>query len=94
MSERKRELPPLPVPPKRSLTPPEKRKAMGAPLDADTPARNPTAASFAALASVFDELSPEQRVEFVELGFLFRDLPSAFRKKIIEAAQLATSRRR
>lgn len=76
------ELPPLPVPP-RSLTPPERRSFT---LEADTPARNPTAAHFASLASVFDELTPAQRNDFVELGFVFRSISDEQRRELLDRA--------
>lgn len=87
MDDSKSKVLPLPgPPPKRSLTPPERRKATSFTLESDTPARNPTAAQFAALASVFDALTPEQRVDFVEFGFLFRGLDATDRKRLIDEA--------
>jgi hypothetical protein len=85
MHDRKGALPPLPVPP-RSLTPPERKASGTFTLEEDTPARNPTAAHFAALASVFDELTPMQRDSFVELGFLFKGLRSADMKRLLDLA--------
>ena len=81
-------LPPLPELPRRSLTPPERRAPGTYDVDceASTPARNPTASEFAALASVFDELTSEQRGTFVELGFLFKALTLADRQYLLDLA--------
>lgn len=83
-----RPLPPLPVIPKRpALSAPARRSISGTHvLDADTPARNPTASQFAALASVFDELTPEQRNEFVEFGFLFKRLTKRQLEELLDRA--------
>lgn len=92
MSEAKRgPLPPIPELPRRSLTPPARTSGTFT-LESKTPARNATAASFAALASVFDALTPEERIDFIELAFCFKDLPNEFRKKMIEAAMLVPRR--
>ncbi len=80
-------LPPVPELPRRSLTPPARRSISSAHvLEADTPARNTTAAQFAALASVFDELTPEQRGTFTDLGFLFKALTPADRQHLLDLA--------
>lgn len=55
-------------------------------LESPTPTRNVTASHFAALASVFDELTPEQRNDMVELCFLLRDLTPHNRKRLLELA--------
>lgn len=82
------QLPPLPESPRRSLTPPARRQSGTFDVDSEavTPARNPTAAEFAALASVFDELTHEQRGAFVELGFLFKALTADERKRLLDLA--------
>lgn len=90
MSEAKHQRPlPLPrdAPPKRILTPADLKRISGTfTLESPTPARNPTAAQFAALASVFDALTPEQRGAFVELGFLFKALTPADRQCLLDLA--------
>jgi hypothetical protein len=83
-------LPPLPeTPRRRNLTPPARRQSgtFGVDSEAETPARNPTAAHFAALASVFDELTNAEREELTELAFTFRELREPQRKAISRIAR-------
>lgn len=83
------QLPPLPaLPPRRSLTPPERRQSGTFDVDTDaaTPRKPVELATYQSLLSVFDELAPEQRVDFVELGFLFKGLSSEDRKRLLDVA--------
>ncbi len=87
---------PLPLPgepPKRSLTPPARKSIAEAPLDADTPPHNPTVAQYAALASVFDVMTPTERIEFTELGHYWHDLPAEFREKVVRAVRMCPRNR-
>lgn len=79
---------PLPIPPTRSLTPPARRASGTWDLDADTPPHNPTVAEFGGLASVFDLLTHEERLEFTELGHYWHDLPAEFRAKVLKAVRM------
>lgn len=81
-------LPPIPGPPRRSLTPPTRRQSGTFNVDPEavTPARNETAASFAALASVFDDMTPGQRVAFTEFAFLYKGLDEAGRQRLLDLA--------
>lgn len=60
-------------------------------LDDPTPKNtNPTLVVYQALCAVFDEATPAQRLELVELGRLFVGLPAEDRRRVLElAARLA-----
>lgn len=65
-----RKLPPIaPLP----LPPPERKNPT---FDTESPTnpRNETWAQFQALASVFDEMTAEQRTNFVELAYAFKTM--------------------
>lgn len=87
-------LPPLPNFPARTVAPPERRQSGTFDVDSDstTPTRSIASTEFAALASVFDGLSSWERIDFVELGFLFHDLDPSLRRRIIELASGANWR--
>ncbi len=89
-------LPPLPeLPPRRILTPPPRRQSGTFDVDteAETPHKSVELATYQSLLSVFDELNAEQRVDFVELGFLFKALNADDRKRMIELAIAANGLR-
>ena len=60
---------PLPVPnppPKRNLTPPPKRDAFT--LESKTPTKNVNLAVYSALLGCFDQMTPDQRMRFVDFA--------------------------
>ena len=91
MSIPKQPLPPLPTPPKRSLSPPAQR-ALTHPVDTDaeTLTKNDTFLAFSALASVFDALAESDRFAFIELARLYVELgPHERRVAIVALRRLA-----
>lgn len=44
---------------------------------------------YQSLLSVFDEMTIEERLEFIELAFLFKDLTPEARKRILKETELA-----
>jgi hypothetical protein len=83
------QLPPLPDLPRRSLTPPARSRQSGTfnvDTDAPTPPKPVELATYQSLLSVFDGLTPEQRVDFVDLGFLFKGLSAEDRKRLLDLA--------
>ena len=84
---------PLPIPPKRSLSPQAQRIVSGSGsyrLDDPTPVKNENLAEFQGLLSIFDEMSHGERFEFIELARLFAELtPHDRRVAIIALRKLA-----
>ncbi|HEY3499632.1 MAG TPA: hypothetical protein VGK73_33305 [Polyangiaceae bacterium] len=84
--------PPLPPAwPRRTHSPPPfaapKRPESGTfTLESKTPPRAKDMAAFQSLLSVFDELTDEERLEFIEFGFVFKSLPRDARKRLLELA--------
>ena len=91
MSIPKQPLPPLPTPPKRSLSPPAQR-ALTHPVDTDaeTPTKNVDVSEYSSLLSIFDPLSHRERYELIELGRLYVELgPHERRVAIVALRRLA-----
>lgn len=88
MNETKRgQLPPAPIFPKRSLTPPTRRSISGTfLLDGDTPTRTVDSMQLGALVSIFEELTPKERDELILIGDVLRLLPEDFKQKLFELA--------
>jgi hypothetical protein len=62
-------LPPLAAPPRREVTPGERRRASGTfSLESDTPTRTRDTAQLGALVSVFERLTPKQRDQLAAIG--------------------------
>lgn len=82
-------LPPPGAPPRR-LTPPEQRRASSAALpvepDAETPKKALDFRVYQALLSVFDEMTTEQRVAFVDFAFAYAALDDERRKLLLDLA--------
>lgn len=59
------------------------------PVSSETPtaSRGLSVAIYQGLLSVFDEMSQDQRMEFVELAFIFGQLKPEDRKALIELAE-------
>jgi hypothetical protein len=71
----------LPPPP----PPPEPTKPFG--NDIPTKAKGPALAAYQALLSVFDEMSPDDRMAFVELAYCFKELSASERTDVLEAVR-------
>lgn len=69
---------PLPLPPPR-------RPASGI-QEVPTKPKGATLAIYQGLLSVFDDLTDQQRIEFVELAFVYGQLSDEDRKSLIELA--------
>lgn len=84
MSLPKQPLPPMPMAPRRSLSPPAQRYR---PVDEDapTPTKNETAATFQSLFSVFDSLTQPERFELIEIARLYTELDIHKRKVAVIA---------
>jgi hypothetical protein len=86
---KKEPLPPLPVAPRRSLTPPAQRALSGVHvLDAKTPPRAKATAQLGAVVSVFEELSEQEREDYALIGHYLKGCPQSFRLKVIEALRI------
>ena len=81
-------LPPLPVPPRRSLTPPERRvsRTYNVDTDAKTPRKPVELATYQELLSAFDDLSPLQRFDLLEVARALKDLSAEERAWVVEMA--------
>lgn len=76
---------PLPIPGAlpRPVTPPPRQTFT---LESPTGKRSPDFAQFQALASVFDEMTNEERAEFIEFAFVFRSMGPAARARLLAIA--------
>jgi hypothetical protein len=83
-----RTLPKAPQPPR----PPE-RPTLFPPVEAPTPTKNQDIALYQGLLSVFDEMSHEERLGFVELALLFKELDVPGRARILEEANRIRGRK-
>lgn len=79
------QLPPLPEPPRRVVTPPPRRQSGTYDVDTEVPTSRKTEslATYQALLSVFDELTPEQRFDFIELGYHYKGLSKEERARLL-----------
>lgn len=86
-------IPRQPGQPERKVTPPPFRAQTPPPhaLDANqfqseppTKQKNATAAIYQSLLSVFDEMTDEQRMEFVDLASVYSSLTAGARKDLVE----------
>lgn len=57
------------------------------PIETPTETRGLSVAIYQGLLSVFDEMTQEQRIEFVDLAFVFSQLGPEDRKSLIELAE-------
>lgn len=91
VSDSKRPLPPLPIPPKRSLSPPAQKIRSGSfRLEDPTPTKNVDVAEYSSLLSVFDPMSHGERFELIELCRLFAELtPHDRRVAVVALRKLA-----
>jgi hypothetical protein len=81
-------LPPIPEPPRRNLTPPGRRQSGTFDVDSDAPTpRKPVdLAVYQSLLSVFDEMTPAQRVAFADFAHLYKALDDEGRKRLLDLA--------
>lgn len=56
------------------------------PVEKPTPTRNLDIAIYQGLLSVFDEMTHAERLEFVELALLFKDLDAEGRTRLVDEA--------
>jgi hypothetical protein len=81
-------LPKVPAPPR----PPE-RITEFPPFEAPTPTKNLDIAIYQGLLSVFDEMNHQERLDFVELALLFKELSPGERQVLVEDANRLRGRR-
>lgn len=74
--------------------PREKSTAPGWDSELPTPRKSTDLTIYQSLLSVFDEMSHEERVDFIELGFLFKDMPAEVRRRVINALERARGKKR
>lgn len=96
----KRPLPPPPPP--RKLSPTSlvsqtfakaDRPTAFPPAEGPTPSKNQDMAIYQGLLSVFDEMGHVERLDFIELALLFKELPPSERQWLIEEANRLRGRR-
>lgn len=87
-------LPPLPETPRRSLTPPEQKARSGeyfsVDSDAPTPRKPVEFRVYQALLKCFDDMTPEQRVDLLEIASALPDLTKEERAWVVEMATKRT----
>jgi len=78
------ELPQLPPPPEPTK-----------PVDNEIPTKpkGPALAAYQALLSVFDEMDPDERMDFIELAYCFKNLSVEERREVLEAVRELTQGR-
>jgi hypothetical protein len=74
-------LPPIPRPP---LPPPERRNTFS--TESPTPTRSPTLLTYQSLLSVFDEMTPEQRMRFVDFAAAWKLLDDDAQERLLHQA--------
>lgn len=62
-------------------------------LEIPTKRKSPELSTYQALLSVFDEMTPEERIDFTELAFCFKNLSPKERKNVLEAVRNLTGAR-
>jgi hypothetical protein len=96
--------PPPPPPARRFPAPPKPlvisqtfakadRPTAFPPAEVPTPTKNLDIAIYQGLLSVFDEMSHEERLGFVELALLFKELSIPDRQRLVEEANRLRGRR-
>ncbi len=81
-------LPKVPKPPR----PPE-RSTTFPPVEAPTPTKNQDIQLYQGLLSVFDEMNHAERLDFVELALLFKELDVPGRTHLVSEANRLRGRR-
>lgn len=84
MTSGKKPLPPPPPSSRRTLSGVQAKGPY--PPDPLTKPKGATLAMYQGLLSVFDEMTNEQRMEFVELAYVFGQLSGEDRKALVEIA--------
>jgi hypothetical protein len=82
-------LPKTPPPPPR----PRERITSFPPVEAPTPSKNLDIAIYQGLLSVFDEMNHQERLDFVELALLFKELPAEDRRRLMNEANRLRGRK-
>lgn len=100
----KRPLPPPPPSARKFPAPPKppvfsqtfakaERPTAFPPAEVPTPTKNQDIALYQGLLSVFDEMNHEERLDFVELALLFKEMDVPGRQRLVEEANRLRGRR-
>lgn len=95
VSKKPPSLPPLPVLPKRKLTPPAGRTyIIDVEEDEATPAKNEVVSMYQSLISVYDSMTMRDRMLFIEFANVYQSLSPDDRRLLLAQANLLVKKRR